>query len=1221
MADQQIIDAAQAQRGTEALERQAAAVNDLGKQSAQSAKEAQTGMESLRKTINNLARPVRLAATAMSDFTKKFSSANRDLRTFSKLSTQCGQNMEYVEGAIHRAALKGKKDLSGIMFAVSKLTETLVIAAQETRNTAAAVDNATIEYKRLYDVLTESVKKYEEEAKALKALKVERDKLLGSGPLTSPEDIRRLSQLDFAISTTAETMKRLEPVIEENKEGLKRQGLEVGKLSQEYLKWRDSVVTATSDLKTKIQTMREASREFRKLQGGPKALVASLEGLMDKKLWTWMEYLTSGAAIIAAFKHIDDATKRTAGYMKQAVLIEQQMGAMGTKTGSDWKAGAAEAQTAMEGMANTAGSLYMDLGDVQDITEKIRLGVKIDRDGKLATAAVTTLTKEVAVFSKVTGVDAGTAVDMLDKRMKQFNMTALEAQADMAGMRTMLAQMTVGVKRNIIPMDEMIKSINEASDASNSYIVDTRLLAQAQRAAANAAAGLGASQKLSKDVVKSVGKMVGELPDHITIPAGQEIFKKLMGPNAEEEISKLDAETQKLVRHVLDATKKGDIHSYQAQRILMENLKGTEMGMDATIQQVMKYDNKIGPMLLKQWGLAETESAGLIMYENMRKATEEQKRLNALGIKNVSVAELMDDKYERMREALKGAATEQDKLARIKALGATDYGAQKYLKEMEAADVEIAAAKKRLAAAQDATSKAAAEKEIILLEHKLKQSLNRAADPLEQAVDLLEKKMPKVLKIDAKTKIDMKDFTSALNANASTDKERADKIMKAMGWTTDTARTAIMDSLAKNEQISAKWISDIGKVESEGAKKQEEQLKGAFQAFDKGIIEGLKKVIDYWLPWFQTPLGEMTKALGLLALGIAGIWVGALKMLRIFEAATMRGTRDGVIAAGGGGQTYGGGGDGKGGGILGRLRNLGGSGKWGMEELMTAPGSFGSTGTLGKMGAGSARMMSGKAGNLAGVGMMYHGVDNFMKADTAVGKFAAGLQGAIGGLAQLPGPVGAVAKAFSVGYEVGTQLNNAMEALFPKYKEMSWGLETLAENTGSFGRWLKAWIGGNDSDDVAKKDEADQAKLATKLSKKYNISLDQYTKDLADADKNKQGITQYLDSKYRGRRSMTGQQGALPPGGVLPQGANLTPDQAATQAQLIAAEAAKNRKPFIGGAAGGVSNNPMAPAGGVTMTMDPNSLNANGSITVKIDGLQQTLSQSNKMREQATKKN
>jgi hypothetical protein len=140
----------------------------------------------------------------------------------------------------------------------------------------------------------------------------------------------------------------------------------------------------------------------------------------------------------------------------------------------------------------------MKLEELSEAANKVRLGIRVDREGKLSSKAIADLTVEAAKFSKVAGIDIGTSVEMLDKRMKRFGMSAQEATTDLSNMRIVLGQMSAGNKANSVSIGEMVEILEEASAASQSYVVDTRIMTQALRGAVNQAQLLGASQKNPK---------------------------------------------------------------------------------------------------------------------------------------------------------------------------------------------------------------------------------------------------------------------------------------------------------------------------------------------------------------------------------------------------------------------------------------------------------------------------------------------------------------------------------------------------------------------------------------------------------------------------------------------------------------------------------------------------------------------------------------------------
>ena len=1237
------------------------ATRDVGKATSQVADGITKEFGNTAKSVQNSTKMLQRFGHMATSVMRSMMPVTREVKTFSKITTDAGKNITDLGKSMHGVTMKGQKDLMGLTNNMKKYYEALKIATVEAKDASEELEKTSKNYAQL----AKDAKFWNDEEirleKTLKTAITQRDALnkkLEAGIALTKEEKETLIKSTDAITETGPALIDARIWQEAYRLELQSTRIALQTVTDNYVGARDALTEKTKATLESIKRDREALRETQKLRGGTEAMKGALQGLADKHIWEWVNYLSSGAAIVEGLKMIDKSLTKTSNYMTQVQDLELQMGSTGKKSASDLAKDYAAANTSLRNMSATAAELYMDLDEVKGIADKIRFGIRVDREGKLTEAAVAGMTREVAVFSKVTGVDAGTAVDMLDKRMKNYNMTALEAQADMAGLRSMMSQMAVGTRGSVIAMDDMVKAINEASDASNSYIVDVRLLAQAQRAASNQAADMGANQKLAKDVMKTVGKMAGDLPSFIQIPTGKALWDQLTGPNAEKNIAKLDSQTQKLVRHIIDVGKKGGAAGqYQAQRMLMENIKGTELGMDAVYEQyenLRKQGSVVTPLLLKQWGLAESDTAAQSMLETLDKAAKKKEELAKLCMKDVSMTELMDDKYERLNKALDTAVTHKDKLARVTSMGIDKSLAEDYLKKMNISNDKIRKLKKQKDQAVTDEQKRDAEKQIQEEQLLMGEALRKGTDPLAKATANLQKVMDetgaKGIKVDSTYKVDMTDLQTQLGVKDKSDDARADAIMKAFGLTNDVQRKAVLEDIAGGKDINAKHISDLQKLGEQTAKDQEEALSSENRALKDGIVNGMGKLFDKYFTkgFFATGHGELTKAVALVSAGLLGALYLMPKVMKYFETATKLGTMAGVRAAlgrGGGlpGSEDESGGDVGGGGALKKLGNLGKGikGKWGklgrggkagvigVGIAATAAIAYGlyhmfkkkdekeeekKEGSSGAPSEGAPPEGGGGGGGIGQTAMSMGGMVVGGITAAKLGKSAIGMAGK--GMTMLKGGSKVAEGAADVAKVAGK--SGMFAKLGLKGLKLGRAIPMLGTVVGAGFAAMQAW-------DIYKKWKAgekitpsDKIKMVTELASMIPgiggfVAAGDAAMELSG------GYDKIDEAASKDAQALAASSGgSAPPAVNLPQGDTLSPEAVQNQPGAAAAF----NKPSLGGVQASARSN----AGGVTgggdasMEMVPGSIGSDGTVTVKLRGFVQAMSSANKMMDAAKAK-
>lgn len=331
---------------------------------------------------------------------------------------------------------------------------------------------------------------------------------------------------------------------------------------------------------------RQLNREMHKTAGGAKALSAAFSETMETKFFEYFKQASSLALVSSSAAMIVKALKQISDHAQTVNRIALSLGDTSeVGLGRLAKSGVEATQTFSK-LTELSFELGYSMEELEGPVNKIRAGIRMDREGRLSEKAIQGLIKEAGYFARISGVELGASIDMLETRIKRYGMTAIEATANMQEMRLTLMQMTAGNKNNTIAMGDMVNIIEEASAASQSYIVDTRIMTQAIRAAVNQAENLGVAQKQAKDVAVGIGKIFSDAPDFIKIPAGFDLVHQLLGKNPEKLLAGLDKGARKQVLEIQSMLKAHKIGQYSASLALMDLIGATEAGMEAQSKQI-----------------------------------------------------------------------------------------------------------------------------------------------------------------------------------------------------------------------------------------------------------------------------------------------------------------------------------------------------------------------------------------------------------------------------------------------------------------------------------------------------------------------------------------------------------------------------------------------------------------------------------------------------------
>lgn len=845
-----------------------------------------------------------------------------------------------------------------------------------------------------------------------------------------------LRKLEKQGKLTAEKQQELTEKIALQRTALSATEHQLVTATEAYQTWQSTVIESRNAALANAKAIAVQAAEYDQLEGGLKGVSGTFKKMAAERYFNYIEWVKNGGAVALfaiSLAKLNQALAETADYLKATRSVTLSLGQDMNSMGGVSEAFAAASNTAAK-LRGVSADLGVKFEDLAEAATKVRLGIRVDRNGQLLEDQISSLTVEAARFSKVAGIELGTAVDMLDKRMKRFGMTSQEATNDFYNMRVALGQMSAGNKANTVSIGEMVEIIEEASSASQSYIVDTRIMTQALRGAVNQAQLLGASQKESKDIAKATAKVFGSAPDWIKIPAGHNLMSQLLGADSDKFISKFNRATQDRLRSLKNAVRSGDQGMESASRELFDLIGNTEVGMDAQFSQLklllFDVDQKTGRLLrrnnnasltvMKEYSI-ESQAVANMMTRMLQDSAELQQDMFDEALKTMSPedAKAYVQKVVPLSTSLaKQTATFNDSISTalrdgkdaIELLvkqGMSKDKAEEYFKFYQANAQKAGDYEKQRQAIIDDNYKSEFDKqnELAMLrkkhfteytQHQLKM-IKLGTDPVAALLDRLS--------VDGEAvEIDVSQFKKV-------GIENADDLAKTLG----IANQAQKDELKKVWDAGGKFYGEqmrtLVNASSTEAEKQRAALEATYNKFADGFIPGLQAMFHKYVSELEIagvkiggPLANvLTSGITMLG-GLLVAFFGGILLKRIIK----EGTKEGVEAA------------------------IGGSGKGDAGDIADM---FKDTkGFKGKVG----RLLNNKnLRRLAGVTGMTQSASYFAQSGGVGEAFSnapveatyESMKGLAGGLSLLGGKVGAIAGAFSIGVQAGEMLNKVFNAL------------------------------------------------------------------------------------------------------------------------------------------------------------------------------------------------
>ena len=637
-------------------EKIAAALQEQSAKTSDGLDKLQNKTTKATKTFSLLEKQLKAIKRSQSEYNSELESTNLVLAKNEKLiETATDMMVDY--------SLKGRKGAIGVAIEVKRAAANMADLAKETMKTSATLDSQSKSYTSLLGKIVENAQaqtKLNDNIKKNIGNIGEQKKALESLVLSEKEYKQDLHKLELQLELTTEALHN------QNKE-----------LVDSHQKQINSIKNAGAQ-----------DRALAKMQGGVKALTADLSEMADNKLWSLLEDNAGYALMVKGLTMMNSATADAGKLYKTNRALARQFGEDAKSGFTAYSDSVLEATKTATTFKRTAAALGMEEEELIGIGDKLRLQVKagaFGAEGKRGEETIRGLTREVAYFSKETGVDADSAIEMLERRMKTMGMNAQEAGADLASVTTVIKQMQIGLKPGVIDMGEMSKMIEQASTASESYIVDTRLMTQVMRAAAVQSQELGGSQKAQKSAAEAMGKIsAGKTgQEWMDVTSGMDLAKTLR--DAPEEILKnLTGEKRKLIEGIKKELDSGKIGIHQAGLLLMEEMGGTDAALEAKMSKISLIGK--GPerynIIARQLNISN--DAARVMVFQMEKAQANRERMQKAlkGEKSdIGLSELMANRAEMTNKALEGLDTQDQKVSALtKTMGLTRKEALEYLK-------------------------------------------------------------------------------------------------------------------------------------------------------------------------------------------------------------------------------------------------------------------------------------------------------------------------------------------------------------------------------------------------------------------------------------------------------------------------------------------------------------------------------------------------------------
>jgi len=611
---------------------------------AESSKQAERQLSRLGQSMSKTVNQAGKLNTAVNKNERSYKSLFKTLFKGTESLGDMGNAVKSTTDKFVELALKGKQGALGMQIEMRKLAEDTVRLAKRTDDARNTINNLTGEYRDLQSgmrKIQDSIARLNDQQR--------------KGAISSANYTKEIAKLN---AEQAELDNRA-AVVEHS---LEAQGKELYRLNREMVDHHQRSINMIKD-------MRAAEREAMRLKGGFSTLKAEMLEYADEKLFSWLDRSKAIENLKKSVTLLGEGYAKIADQYEINRRLDEQYGRTATFGLKGMGDAFAHAEGNAASFAATSLRLRMDVKEVAEIGGQIqarKLGIFGAKDANEANENIRMLTDTVASFTRITGVDAPTALDALQRRMESTGLSAKDANAELMDMYVTLRQMQGGIENDVVGLDDMVRLIEAASAASDSYVVDSRLMTQAMRAAANEAERLGGSRKLAMKSAEATGKFVGgggEVSGKSSVAtymATRRLIKDMM-VDPTPFLKGMNEQQQKYVEGIMAEVRSGKILEHQAAPLIEKAMGGTDEMTKRKFAELQRMYAKSGmkySLMAEELGMEESEVR--VMYSSMEDAINNQKRmqqyLDVYGKESDKqpLSEFMSKHYESVEDAIKG---------------------------------------------------------------------------------------------------------------------------------------------------------------------------------------------------------------------------------------------------------------------------------------------------------------------------------------------------------------------------------------------------------------------------------------------------------------------------------------------------------------------------------------------------------------------------------------
>lgn len=806
---------------------------------------------------------------------KVISPSIKEFEKFGTITKSADKAVKSFGKAYAMALYSGNKQVMVATTSLARTADALRTASRQTEIAADRVGDLSAQFKDAADnvlLARVEIKKLTDRQEALNKI------ITKSNPQTE-EQKKLLQQQKQELKDNEKELARYGDLLLENSVNANKLKVQTFEAAEALKMEQVKLLEVNRSLLDKASAERQHNRDMQKMVGGVKSVKAAFGDVVDSKFFEYFKKFGTMAMLTASLALVVKALNQISDHAKATQRIAISLGDTSQTSGERIAKSFRDAQLEVSTLNELAFKLGYTMDELTDTMNKVRAGIRMDREGQLTSEAIRNMTTEIGYFARVSGIDLSDAFTMMETRVKRFGMSAAEATVSMQDMNDTLIRMVPDAKHNTVAMADMVHIIEEASAASQSYIVDTRIMTQALRGAVNQAEHLGVAQKQAKDVAVGVGKILSNAPDFIKIPAGFDLVHQLVGKDADVLLNKLDKGTRLQAIAIQKSLRAGKLDYYVGAKALMDLIGQTDAGLEAQSKQLEAtiLQGPIAAELIAEQYHIENRATAVMITQQMQEAVAMRDRINKTQGKNtitfatamIKDTAIINDAIDKAN--LSTAKGREDLFKDLETKGLNPEQAKEYIATYQQGIKDSAKIREDLAKEQAKGDKADA-KEVDRLQQQLfiattdknAVALDGLLRPVSSMVKEIEKKrgeegIPKAVVIDqvtGKVKLDPKDL---LRANIKSGEDLAKRlgiIWKNADPTTKASLNKMAKEGATTDDLEALHRDNLA-VRQEAKKQAEAQL--------------LKGPLETTVGRIRSALSGLYAPIGLLVIGMAGV--------------------------------------------------------------------------------------------------------------------------------------------------------------------------------------------------------------------------------------------------------------------------------------------------------------------------------------------------------------